>query len=82
MNEGMEVVQHPSEVLTIEEAKDLLRAIKGINNTEERISAIQDLLFSFAPNADGRKIEGPRADFFEALGQLYLFETTLHEKGL
>lgn len=82
MQAGVEAVQHTSEVLTIEEAKDLLRVIKGINNTEERINAIEDLLFSFAPNADGKKVKGPRADFFEALGQLYLFEKTLQEKGI
>ena len=80
-HEGVETVHRTSELMTIEEAKDMLRAIKGIDNTEERIKAIEDLLFSFAPNADGKKIAGPRADFFEALGQLYLFETTLHEKG-
>ncbi|MEK7462721.1 MAG: hypothetical protein AAB618_04080 [Patescibacteria group bacterium] len=78
---GMEKVQRTSEVITIEEAKDMLQVIKGIENTEERIQAIEDLMFSFVPNADGKSIAGPRADFFEALGQLYLFETTLHEKG-
>jgi GMP synthase PP-ATPase subunit len=79
--EGTKTAEHSHELMTIEEAKDMLRAIKGIEDTEERIKAIEDLMFSFVPNADGKKTEGPRANFFEALGQLYLFEKTLHEKG-
>lgn len=79
MHEGVEAVQRVGEVMTIEEAKEQLREIKQIIDTEERVEAIEELLLAFSAHIDG---EGPRADFLEALGQLYLFEKTLHEKGL
>jgi hypothetical protein len=68
------------EMLTIEEAKELLRVIKEISDPKERLNALDQLLHAFAPDADGRKIAGPRGDFFEAVCQLYLFEKTLYEK--
>ncbi len=83
--EGIETVAKKGkhhETMTIEEAKAELQRIRHIDDVETRIAEIQDLLFSFEPDADGRKLQGPRADFFEALGQLYLFETTLHERKI
>ncbi len=70
------------ELLTIEEAKALLVAIRSIKDSGERVEELEKLLHAFSPDADGRKTTGPRSDFFEALGQLYLFEKTLHENRL
>jgi hypothetical protein len=80
--ETMKRAEKRSETMTIEEAKEALQVIRGIDDIETRIAALEDLLFSFEPDADGRKLQGPRADFYEALGQLYLFETTLHERKI
>lgn len=80
--EGVTEKESGNEMLTIEEAKRHLEVIRGIKDSGTRVRELESLLHAFTPHADGRMTEGPRADFFEALGQLYLFEKTLHENGL